>query len=167
MWNLSLHCPGFSSCGMRALEHEGSAVVALGLSCLTVWRILVPQPGIKPESPALEVRFLTTGPPGKPPKKLFLKRCWGPKKTRQVWSLPHRAHRLDSQNFRDANSPMWRDFLKTNCFFPQTEAGPTFSLGVNDPAACMWGLQTPSGWWGRASPGLHLNPLGNHKEYWC
>ena len=32
-----------------------------GMAC----GILVPQPGIKPASPALEGRFLTTGPPGK------------------------------------------------------------------------------------------------------
>ena len=75
-----MHCPGFSSCGVWALECEGSAVVALGLSCLTVCRILVPQPGIKPESSALEVRFLTTGPPGKTPKKLFIRDAEVPRK---------------------------------------------------------------------------------------
>ena len=34
----------------------------LGLSCPTAWGILVPRPGIEPTSPALEGRFLTTGP---------------------------------------------------------------------------------------------------------
>ena len=33
--------------------------------CLEAYGILVPQPGIKLESPALEGRFLATGPPGK------------------------------------------------------------------------------------------------------
>ena len=36
-----------------------------GLSCRTAWGILVPRPGIEPTSPALEGRFLTTGPPAK------------------------------------------------------------------------------------------------------
>ena len=40
---------------------------APGLSCLAACGILVPQAGIRPESSALEGRFLTTGPPGKPP----------------------------------------------------------------------------------------------------
>ena len=34
-------------------------------SCPLACRILVPQPGIKLTSPAMENRFLTTGPPGK------------------------------------------------------------------------------------------------------
>ena len=60
------------SCGVRASlgvawgpAHTSSVVVALGLSCFAACGMLVPQPGIKPESPALECRFLTTGPPGK------------------------------------------------------------------------------------------------------
>ena len=43
----------------------GSVVVAHRLSCSTACGILVPQPGIKPASPALEGGFLTTGPAGK------------------------------------------------------------------------------------------------------
>ena len=42
----------------------GVLVEALGLSCSVACGILVPRPGIEPMSPALEVRFLTTGPPG-------------------------------------------------------------------------------------------------------
>ena len=34
--------------------------------------ILVPQPGIEPMTPALQGRFLTTGPPGKSPGLLFV-----------------------------------------------------------------------------------------------
>ena len=44
---------------------HGSPVVVLRPGYSTVGRILVPQPGIKPVSPALQGRFLTSGPPGK------------------------------------------------------------------------------------------------------
>ena len=63
-----------SSCDAWALKHVGSVVAVHGLSCPAACGILVPRPGIKPPSPALEGRFLTTGPPGKSPIcKLFLK----------------------------------------------------------------------------------------------
>ena len=42
-----------------------SLAVACRLSCSTACGILVPQPGIEPASPALQSRFLTSGPPGK------------------------------------------------------------------------------------------------------
>ena len=45
---------------------QASLVVVGGLSCPTAFGILAPQPGIEPTSPALEGRFLTTGPPGSP-----------------------------------------------------------------------------------------------------
>ena len=64
-WDLLLWLAGFSSCDAQALEHEGSVVVACKLSCPVACGILVPGPGIEPVSPALEGRFLTTGPPGK------------------------------------------------------------------------------------------------------
>ena len=48
---------GFRSCGAQAL-----------LPC-SRWDL--PRPGIKPVSPALADRFLTTGPPGKSPRKYF------------------------------------------------------------------------------------------------
>ena len=44
------------------LQSAGSVVVVHGLSCST-WYL--PGPGIKPMSPVLAGRFLTTGPPGK------------------------------------------------------------------------------------------------------
>ena len=44
-----------------------SLFVAHGLSCSSACGILLPQPGIEPVSPALQGRFLTTGPPGKSP----------------------------------------------------------------------------------------------------
>ena len=46
----------------------GSLVVEHGLSCPTACEILTPRQGLEPASPALEGRFLTTGPPGKSPK---------------------------------------------------------------------------------------------------
>ena len=54
-----------SSCGAWAPECMGSVVAMHGLSCPTACGILVPQPGIKPASSALEGRFLTTGSPRK------------------------------------------------------------------------------------------------------
>ena len=42
-----------------------SLVVVQGLSCPVASGLLVPSWGIEPTSPALEGRFLTTGPPGK------------------------------------------------------------------------------------------------------
>ena len=54
----------FSVLGLSC-SHPGSLVVAHGLSCPAAGRILliVPEPGIVPEFPALEGGFLTTGPP--------------------------------------------------------------------------------------------------------
>ena len=50
-----------------SLQYADSVVGVLGFSCCPACGILVPQPGIKPESPPLQGGFLTTGPPGKPP----------------------------------------------------------------------------------------------------
>ena len=46
-------------------SEQASLVVLRGLSCPTVCGILVPWPGVEPESPAWEGGFLTTGPPEK------------------------------------------------------------------------------------------------------
>ena len=54
--------------GLCSLQHVGSVVEARGFSCPVPCGILVPQPGIEPESLALEGGFLTTGPPGKSPE---------------------------------------------------------------------------------------------------
>ena len=51
---LGLHC-----------RTQASVVVALGLSCSIACELLLPGPGIKPMSPALQGGFLTTGLPGK------------------------------------------------------------------------------------------------------
>ena len=47
------------------LQHTGSVVAELRLTCPEASGILVPQPGMEPAYPALEGGFLTTGPPGK------------------------------------------------------------------------------------------------------
>ena len=49
-----------SSCGTRAQQ-----LWCAGLVAPWACRILVPQPGIEPASPALEIGFSTTGPAGK------------------------------------------------------------------------------------------------------
>ena len=54
-----------SSCNAWALDHVVPVVAAYQFSCSVACGILVPQPGIEPMSPALQGRFLTTGPPGK------------------------------------------------------------------------------------------------------
>ena len=64
-WVVVVACRIFQNlhCGGRAPECMCSVVVALGLSCPEICGILVPQPGMKPMSPALEGRILTTGLP--------------------------------------------------------------------------------------------------------
>ena len=54
------------SCIMRDLPMRctGSLVVVLGVSCSMACEILVPYPGVKPLSSALQNRFLTTRPSG-------------------------------------------------------------------------------------------------------
>ena len=58
---------GIFCCSTWALQlwHIGSVIAALRLSSSTAYGILVPWPGIKPMSPVLQGRFLTTRPPGK------------------------------------------------------------------------------------------------------
>ena len=59
---------GLSSCDVWALVRMSSVVATdHRLSCSKACGILVPPPGIKPMSPVLQGRFLTTGPPGKSP----------------------------------------------------------------------------------------------------
>ena len=58
LWDLS--CGSWTHyCGV------GAQYLWHWLSCSEACGILVPWPGIKPASPALQGRFLTTGPPGK------------------------------------------------------------------------------------------------------
>ena len=60
-WHMDLHCSAWAP----SLWRIGSIVAVWGLSCLVVCGILVTWPGIVPESPALQGRFLTPGPSGK------------------------------------------------------------------------------------------------------
>ena len=62
---------GFSCCAVWALGMRASVVVAHELSSCGAWAQLLrgmwdlPGPGLKPMSPALAGRFLSTAPPGK------------------------------------------------------------------------------------------------------
>ena len=60
-------CGLLSKCGSQVPECVGSVVISLRFGCPVACGILVPQPGIKLVSPALEGGFLTTEPPGKSP----------------------------------------------------------------------------------------------------
>ena len=60
MWDTSLWCMD-SNCATRAQ-----------LICSVACGILIPQPGVEPESPALQSESLTTGPAGKSQLLLFL-----------------------------------------------------------------------------------------------
>ena len=62
---------GLSSCTCK-LQIKGPVVVVSRLSCPTVLGILVPWPGIKPTSLALQGGFLTTEWPGSPIMSAFL-----------------------------------------------------------------------------------------------
>ena len=54
-----------------SLQLTDSLVAALRLSCSLACGILVPQQRIKPVSPALQGRLLTSGPLGKSPENLL------------------------------------------------------------------------------------------------
>ena len=62
---------GLQSTWAQQLQRMGSLVAARRVSCPTACGILVPQLGIEHTSPALEGRFLTTGPPGKSPSSIY------------------------------------------------------------------------------------------------
>ena len=78
---------GLSSCGSQALKHVSSVVAAHGLSCSMAYRILFPSPGIKPTSPALEGRFLTTKLPGKPHSFFLTAEYIGKKKKKYIYDI--------------------------------------------------------------------------------
>ena len=69
LWSTGSRHAGFSSCGSRALERRVSSCGAQALLPHGMWDL--PRPGIKPVSPALAGRFLTTVPPGKSQFCLF------------------------------------------------------------------------------------------------
>ena len=53
-----------SGCSSQTLEHRHNGCGSQALLLHDMWDL--PGPGIKPLSPALEGRFLTTEPPGEP-----------------------------------------------------------------------------------------------------
>ena len=60
-------CSGFSCRGVWALGFSSSVVGVCGLDCSGAWACgIFLDPGIEPVSSALEGRFFTTEPPGKP-----------------------------------------------------------------------------------------------------
>ena len=61
-WFLLLHSTGFTAHGL-------SSCGALALLPYGMWDL--PRPGIKPVSPASQVRFFTNGLPGKPQEQIF------------------------------------------------------------------------------------------------
>lgn len=58
-------------CETFSLWFRDSLVVARRFSCSMVCGILVPQPGIKPMSPASQGGFFAVGPPGKAKQSLL------------------------------------------------------------------------------------------------
>ena len=56
----------FQLAGLSLVEARGLSKCGAQTYCPAARGILVPWPGIEPVSPALEGRFFTTGPPGKP-----------------------------------------------------------------------------------------------------
>ena len=66
---VSVASHGISSCATRTFQLWFSSC-GLRRTCLAAHGILVPPSGIELVSPALQARFLTSGPPGKPSKML-------------------------------------------------------------------------------------------------
>ena len=62
---------GLSSCGLRALEHRLSSCGTRAQLRRGMWDL--PGPGLEPVSPALAGGFLTTAPPGKSERALFVR----------------------------------------------------------------------------------------------
>ena len=72
---------GLSSCGIPVPGCTGSEIVVLRLSWSGARGIFVPQPWIKPMSPAQQGGFISTGPPGKSQQFFF-------KSIRSLCSIP-------------------------------------------------------------------------------
>ena len=101
-----------------------------GLSCPAACGILVPRPGIEPMSPALEGRFLTTGPPGKSLQipsywaKLGLQhmnlRDWGKKDKHSVHSSENKR-KIRNIILEAGSSTIWKGVTRgqESSTFPQ------------------------------------------------
>ena len=73
----ALERTGFSHCGLQALGHRLSSCGAQAYLLHYIWNI--PRLGIKPVSPALAGRFLSTALPGKSENNFFpqlISLCW-------------------------------------------------------------------------------------------
>ena len=70
LWSMGSRSVGFSSCGSWALERRLSSCGARAQLLCGMWDH--PGPALKPVSPALAGRFLTTAPPGKPMDNFYL-----------------------------------------------------------------------------------------------
>ena len=68
-WASVVVAHGLSSCGSRALEHRLSSCGTSAQLLRSMWDL--PGTGLKPVSPTLAGRFLTTVPPGKSCGKIF------------------------------------------------------------------------------------------------
>ena len=141
-WVLVVSC-GIFLCGTQASEGAGSVVAVLGLSCSRTCGILVPQLGFKPTSPALQGRFLTTGPPGKPLGALFLY-SFAQQEAHNFWS-PATCERVSDKQCK--NHPWsWQDLTKwkgggcqwtcAGPFGAYEEPSPTRSHLIPVPALC-------------------------------
>ena len=84
-WSYSLWC--FFCGGTRVLVRASSVVATRGLSCMCC----LPRPRIKPMSPALAGRLLTTGPPGKSPVPFGFKGRHGQFRQRETLARDQRA----------------------------------------------------------------------------
>ena len=71
---------GGIGCTGSSPQHPTSLAAVHRLGWPTAYGLLVPQPGIKPVSPALEGKFLITGPPGKSLEMIFFKGTLEPQK---------------------------------------------------------------------------------------
>ena len=78
---------GFSSCGSRALDHRLSSCGARAELLHGMWDLL--RPGLRPTSPALAGRFLTTAPPGKPWTMVLMLKHQNEVSTIQLWQRPN------------------------------------------------------------------------------
>ena len=108
-------CGIFCCCAQTLVAaHElrsslASVIVAYRYSCFTVCGILVPWPRIKPESPALQGGFFTTGQPGKSPAFFFFNRVviHVPSLEPSLPSEFHAQHRIPTASFICPDQWFW------------------------------------------------------------
>ena len=143
-----LHCSSWAS-----------LVVAHGLSCLVVCGVLVPQPGIKPTSPALEGRFLATGPPYSLIVSSYYYSCWW------VFISPgccdtsiHDSHSISISISHSFN----QEFVLNVSYVPGISLGFLGSSAGKESACNEWDPGSIPGL-GRSPGGGHGNPL----QYSC